>query len=174
MQAPDLKIKRRDEASVFQHSIETEGQSILWKSAGLPKSKCECKSQSSKACTSVFLIELFIIILFLESSQTRHSDFKYWKFYVSVFGDKRSSSSPDNFILRHENAPSHRDVLAKRRLSNRQIPILKIHRTHLIWTLMVFMIPGLKLSTKGSYFEQFAIIQSNSSSLPQGLSENHF
>jgi hypothetical protein len=159
---------------VFQHSIETERQNILWKSAELPKSKCECKSQSSKACTSAFLIDLFIIILFLESSQTRHSDFKYWNFYVSGFGDKRLSSSPDNCILHHETAPPHIEVLAKRHLSSRQIPISKICRTCMIWTLVVFMIPRLKMTTKGSHFEQFAGIQGNLSSLPQGLSENYF
>jgi ribosomal protein L39E len=126
------------------------------------RGKCECKSHTSKPCPSAFLIELFIINLFLESSQTRHSNFKFWKVYVSGFDDKRSSPSPDNCILRHENALSHTEVLAKRHLSNRQIPIFKIHRTR------------LKITTKGSHFEQFAGIHSNLSSLPQRLTENYF
>jgi hypothetical protein len=80
---------------------------------------------------------------------------------------------PDNWILHHDNAPSHTVFSIKEFLAKKSVVVLE-HPTYQISFCMTFHFPTMKNHLKGSHFEIVEQIQKVTMAVLNNLQENDF
>ena len=123
------KVITGDESWIFEYDPETKRQSLQWKSAGSPRPK---KAKMSKSKMKLMFIAFFDIsgIVHMEflPQGTTVSQHVYKeilrRLIVSVRTKRRDQYENNDWLLHHDNAPSHNVLTIRQFLTERNVTML--------------------------------------------------
>lgn len=167
-----------DESWVFEYDPETKRQSSEWHSPGSPRPR---KARMSKSRIKSMLIVFFdskgvVHKEFLQSGQTVNA-----AFYVEVLKRLKKRVArvrpeiADNWILHHDNAPSHTSMLVKEFLTKQIIPTVpQPPYSPDLAPADFFLFPRLKSRLKGHHFGTIENVQAAVTSILKEIDVDEF
>ena len=172
------RVVTGDESWVFEYDPETKRQSCEWHSPGSPRPR---KARMSKSRIKSMLIVFFdskgiVHKEFLPSGQTVNA-----AFYVEVLQRLRNRvlrvrpEIADEWILHHDNAPSHASIAVKEFLAKKKIPTLpQPPYSPDLAPADFFLFPRLKSCMKGRHFGTIENVQAAVTTILKDISIQEF
>jgi hypothetical protein len=169
-----------DESWIYGSDPETKQQPSQWKSPNSPRPKKERQVKSKVKSMLIIFFDIKEIVHkeFVLAGQTVNSSH-----YCDILRKLRENVQrlryelwrQTNWLLHHDNAPSHSSIFTRESLTNNNMTCHPpTHPTSLTWPPATFLFPRLKIKLKGRSFDTFEVIEAESEAVMNTLIELDF